>query len=109
MDTCPACGSDRVFRSRARTALERYRRQLTTKRPYRCHACDWRGWGPDDLLVSADGDLADAPPAPPDLVAIDSALRKVKEEPVEPHPSADRPAVRPKTRAARSRKKLFRR
>jgi predicted RNA-binding Zn-ribbon protein involved in translation (DUF1610 family) len=104
MDICPACGSDRVFRSRTRTALERYRRQLTRKRPYRCHACDWRGWGADDLLVSADGDLADAPPAPPDLVAIDSALLGVKEEPGEPAAGEERPAARKKP-AARGAKK----
>jgi hypothetical protein len=74
MDTCPACGSPRVFRSRTRTKFERLRRELTSKRPYRCHACNWRGWAPDNLLIAAAGDVADAPASPPDLHAIDSAL-----------------------------------
>ncbi|MGH3117147.1 MAG: hypothetical protein ACRD09_15395 [Vicinamibacterales bacterium] len=61
MDACPACGSPRLYPSRARSLGERIRRVFTRKRPYRCHACDWRRWmnvplppshadtGPDDL------------------------------------------------------------
>ena len=74
MNTCPACGSNRVFRSKTRTAFERFRRQLTTKRPYRCHACNWRGWAPDGTQAVAPGDVLDTPSAPPDLASIDSAL-----------------------------------
>jgi len=74
MDTCPACGSHRVFRSKTRTAFERFRRQFTMKRPYRCHACGWRGWAPDGMRAVAPGDVLDAAAAPPDLGAIDSAL-----------------------------------
>jgi predicted RNA-binding Zn-ribbon protein involved in translation (DUF1610 family) len=74
MDICPACGSDRVFRSKSRTALERLRRQLTMKRPYRCHACNWRGWAPDGVQAGAPSDVLDAPSPPPDLGAIDAAL-----------------------------------
>jgi hypothetical protein len=108
MDTCPVCGSHRVFRSRTRTRFERLRRELTSKRPYRCHACNWRGWAPDGLLVAAGGEVADVPPVPPDLGAIDSALSRAKEE---PHvtPLTGRPAVRTRKPAARSRKKTVRR
>jgi predicted RNA-binding Zn-ribbon protein involved in translation (DUF1610 family) len=74
MDTCPACGSHRVFRSKTRTAFERYRRQFTTKRPYRCHACNWRGWAPDGMQTVAPADVLETPSSPPDLGAIDSAL-----------------------------------
>jgi predicted RNA-binding Zn-ribbon protein involved in translation (DUF1610 family) len=97
MDTCPVCGSHRVFRSRTRTRFERLRRELTSKRPYRCHACSWRGWAPEGLLVTADGEVADVPPAPPDLHAIDSALSKAPEEAVAPEPGRRkrRPAARP--------------
>ena len=66
MDNCPACGSHRVFRSKSRTAFERFRRQFTLKRPYRCHACNWRGWAPDGTLAVSPSDVLDAPaPAGP--------------------------------------------
>jgi len=74
MDTCPACGSHRVFRSKTRTAFERYRRQFTTKRPYRCHTCNWRGWAPDITQAGAPGDVLDTAATPPDLTAIDASL-----------------------------------
>ena len=76
MNTCPSCGSPRVFRSKTRTAFERLRRQFTMKRPYRCHACDWRGWAPDGTQAVAPADVIDAPAAPLDLAAIDSELEK---------------------------------
>jgi hypothetical protein len=44
MEACPACGSPRIYPSRARSIAERIRRGLTRKRPYRCHACNWRRW-----------------------------------------------------------------
>lgn len=45
---CPTCGSGgAVHRSSARTWWERWRKRLTEKRPYRCHACGWRGWDID--------------------------------------------------------------
>jgi predicted RNA-binding Zn-ribbon protein involved in translation (DUF1610 family) len=74
MNTCPDCGSSRVFRSKTRSALERFRRQFTIKRPYRCHACDWRGWAPDGTQAVAPKDALDADTPPPDLTAIDAAL-----------------------------------
>jgi hypothetical protein len=43
MPNCPKCGSE-THRSRARGVWERFRKQLTCKRPYRCHNCEWRGW-----------------------------------------------------------------
>lgn len=61
MTRCPACSSVRIYPSRLRSAMERVRRALTDKQPYRCHACGYRGWneirvpvetaeaGPDDL------------------------------------------------------------
>ena len=74
MQTCPACGSNRVFRSKTRTAIERFRRQFTLKRPYRCHACNWRGWAPDSAQAVAPADVLDTATPPPDLGAIDVAL-----------------------------------
>jgi hypothetical protein len=65
-----------VFRSKTRTAFERFRRQFTMKRPYRCHACNWRGWAPDGLQAVAPADVIGAPAAPPNLAAIDSALEQ---------------------------------
>ena len=41
---CPRCGSSRIYPSRLRSALERLRRAFTERQPYRCHACNYRGW-----------------------------------------------------------------
>ena len=76
MTSCPSCGSNRVFRSKTRTALERFRRQFTMKRPYRCHACNWRGWAPDAMQAVAPQDAVDTPAVAPDLAAIDEALEE---------------------------------
>lgn len=41
---CPACGGYSLYRSHTRTWMESLRKSLTSKRPYRCHKCTWRGW-----------------------------------------------------------------
>lgn len=74
MDACPACGSSRVFRSKTRNAFERSRRQFTAKRPYRCHACNWRGWAAERTRAVSPKAMIDAATPPPDLGAIDAAL-----------------------------------
>lgn len=76
MDVCPACESPRVFRSRTRTALERLRRQFTMKRPFRCHACNWRGWGTETERSFSLEDVREADAPQPDLNAINSALEE---------------------------------
>lgn len=47
MHQCPKCSADDIHRSRAKTKWESWRKEITGKRPYRCHACGWRGWGVD--------------------------------------------------------------
>src|SRR5437870_5139302 len=47
MQNCPKCGAARVLPSRSRSLWESWRRRITIKRPYRCHLCGWRGWGPE--------------------------------------------------------------
>ena len=74
MTVCPACGSKRVFRSKTRSVFERFRRQFTIKRPYRCHGCAWRGWAADGAQAVSPEDVIDAATPPPDLSAIDTAL-----------------------------------
>jgi hypothetical protein len=74
MNTCPVCGSNRVFRSKTRGLLEKFRRQFTVKRPYRCHACDWRGWAAEGAHAVSPKDILESGTAPPDLSAIDAAL-----------------------------------
>ena len=44
MTRCPACSSPRIYPSRLRSSIERVRRALTERQPYRCHACGFRGW-----------------------------------------------------------------
>ena len=80
MNSCPSCGSNRVFRSKTRTAFERFRRQFTMKRPYRCHACNWRGWAPDGMQAVAPQDVLDSAGPPPDLSAIDAAIAESSEK-----------------------------
>lgn len=46
MSHCPKCQSDNIRRSRTRSRWERWRKEITGKRPYRCRACNWRGWLP---------------------------------------------------------------
>ena len=47
MHNCPKCRSENIHRSRAKTRWEALRQEVTGKRPYRCHACGWRGWSVD--------------------------------------------------------------
>jgi len=63
---CPECGGNRVHHSRPRSIVERARRVLTRKVPYRCHTCGWRGWRSDTPSAASAGvrpvhrDLTDA-------------------------------------------------
>jgi len=41
---CPACASTDIHRSRIKSRTEHMRKSFSPKRPYRCHACNWRGW-----------------------------------------------------------------
>lgn len=41
---CPKCNAEALHRSHAHSTLEEKRKQLSHKRPYRCHECQWRGW-----------------------------------------------------------------
>lgn len=63
---CPTCGSHRIYPSRLRSMIERLRRAMTAKQPYRCHACNHRGWYPIDIPVSR------KPDAPPEVLQVTS-------------------------------------
>lgn len=41
---CPACDGASLHRSHSLSFLDRYRKSITMKRPFRCHLCGWRGW-----------------------------------------------------------------
>lgn len=49
MTRCPSCSSARIYPSRLRSPVERVRRALTDRQPYRCHACGLRRWGTIDV------------------------------------------------------------
>lgn len=66
MMTCPKCNSNDVHRSRAKTRWETWRKEITAKRPFRCHACGWRGWR-HDTAQPLDGDGTGLLPDPPNL------------------------------------------
>ena len=42
--SCPTCGKSPLHHSRPRSWVERVRRSVTGLVPFRCHACNWRGW-----------------------------------------------------------------
>ena len=44
---CPKCGGTHLHHSRLRNLLERVRWRFTGRVPFRCHACNWRGWRDD--------------------------------------------------------------
>jgi hypothetical protein len=47
---CPKCNSKDLRLSHTRSRWERFRRDITGKRPYRCRACQWRGWKKPGLV-----------------------------------------------------------
>jgi FlaA1/EpsC-like NDP-sugar epimerase len=75
---CPSCISARVHRSRARTIVERVRRNMTAERLFRCEQCGWRGWlmplvriesEPVDHTVQPDLSALDGNTAAPSVAA----------------------------------------
>jgi hypothetical protein len=44
MTSCPKCGSTDLIRSRTKNRWEIWRKEVTSKRPFRCRRCSWRGW-----------------------------------------------------------------
>ena len=76
MQQCPKCQSKDIHRSRSTSRWERWRKDITGKRLYRCRACNWRGWGPDSGPTFDERD-------------VELAMRAMAPE---PHPSGLRPA-----------------
>jgi hypothetical protein len=70
-----------VHRSRAKTFLERVRRQFSMKRLFRCNACGWRGWGIETARAVTAPEMRAADSPPPDLDAIDVALTHASAKP----------------------------
>jgi len=66
---CPKCHSTNLRRSRTRNRWERWRKEVTGKRPYRCRACQWRGWKNTGLVEEAVRSSEGRPdaPEPPNL------------------------------------------
>ena len=73
MAHCPKCNSSSIRKSPTRSRWERWRKEITSKRPYRCKACQWRGWmpiGAGDEQPGSDSSSnkpALVPPDPPNL------------------------------------------
>jgi len=85
MEKCPKCQSKRVRRSRTRPGLERVRRTLTGKAPFRCQDCNWRGWAFDFGDSHATMGLGGQPDGPdPDLSEIDKEIEQAKAARKEP-------------------------
>jgi len=63
---CPKCNSKDLRLSHTRSRWERWRRDITGKRPYRCRACQWRGWkraglGDDEPISTLRTNVPDPP------------------------------------------------
>jgi FlaA1/EpsC-like NDP-sugar epimerase len=68
---CHNCRSGRLYRSHARTLLERVVRAVGDKRLFTCDECNWRGWlVPVDVGVTVSGSAL----MRPDLGEIDAAV-----------------------------------
>src|SRR5437870_5823897 len=57
MSKCPRCKAEEIYRSRARSRWETWRKEFTRKRPHRCRACGWRGW----VIATTPGSVAEDP------------------------------------------------
>ena len=75
MRQCPKCQSAEIHRSRSKTKWEMWRRELTGRRPYRCHICGWRGWridlGPRFDELDREAAARALAPDPPNLEETD--------------------------------------
>src|SRR5688500_5660735 len=72
MALCEQCGSIRIVRARPQP-LDRLVRLFTTKRPFLCRRCGWRGrqsWTEDDLAKLSSYGVGGAEPDP-ELVVLD--------------------------------------
>jgi hypothetical protein len=69
---CPKCDAPTAYRSRSRSRMERFRKNHTAKRLYKCDTCQWRGW----LLPESarHEEVLGITCAAPDLQAIDLTL-----------------------------------
>jgi hypothetical protein len=76
MESCPKCQSKRVHVSRTRSRLERFRRTITGKSPFRCSECGWRGWAFDFSSTHGKTEGVEVPPGEPNLTALDAAIEK---------------------------------
>lgn len=81
MAHCPKCNSEDVRRSRTRSRWERWRKEITGRRPYRCRRCEWRGWLVIDPSEIDRATRRSNAPEPPNLkgtlLARTSKVRKV--------------------------------
>ncbi|MFZ1731702.1 MAG: hypothetical protein WBQ23_12640 [Bacteroidota bacterium] len=65
---CPKCNAPALLRSHAQSRLEHKRKQMTGKRPWRCHVCDWRGWFDETALQYP---ASAKKPLPPEIAGSD--------------------------------------
>ena len=54
MQHCLKCKSPDLHHSRTKSKWERWRKEITGRRPFRCPTCGWRGWGFDSGPVYSD-------------------------------------------------------
>ena len=98
MTECPKCQSKELHRSRGRSRWELWRKEVTGKRPYRCHTCGWRGWSVDTGPRFRDDDVEVAvramAPEPEPLNLQGAALARDERLPDLDLEQLDSPAVR---------------
>jgi len=83
--SCHHCHRGILYRSHARTLLERARRALGEKRLFACDECNWRGWlVPVEVAAVT---VAETPLLKPDLREIDAAVALIPFFPGRTRPS----------------------
>jgi hypothetical protein len=86
MQKCPKCDSDEIYRSRAKSRWEVWRKEITGKRLWRCHNCQWRGWGLESGPKFTDVERENAEraiaPDPPNLKGTSLMREERRPEPV---------------------------
>jgi predicted RNA-binding Zn-ribbon protein involved in translation (DUF1610 family) len=65
---CPKCTTPALLRSHAQSRFEQKRKQVTGKRPWRCHNCGWRGWFEEAALQYPANAKS---PLPPEIAGAD--------------------------------------
>lgn len=87
---CPHCNAPALRRSHTHSRFEVRRKEISGKRPFRCHVCSWRGWIDETALRFPSSAQK---PLPPEIVGKDVPIPDLQLD--EDAPSKDRSSPSP--------------